>query len=593
MGSEGQVRGKEQVGPRRLPAYAVIVFVALAAFWGVRGYGRGVEHLGGAQGGDQHLNLLLVLRADDPSMFSRDLVQDGAQRMGDYIPLFIDYLRFAYHVTGDLSAGYKMMVFPLTLLYLFGAYGVFVRFSRVPWVAVTLAAFSSLPLGIVLADEFFGLGPLELSVPRTILTAALPFLFLAYCAWTDTPWKLLALFFVIGLLANLYPVSALDIASILGVVYLLDGRGNPRRWLVLVGMAAAALGGAAPIVWTQLHHAARHAAMTAQFGGEAAQAVLGPLGFIQFPPISLSAFPVGVASGLSLAVLVISVLPVLRGWRREGGPGGLFLRLGAALSAAYLLFPEVKLLAALPIVLFLLPHRDSSLREERLAAYFSLAIFWITMAEMLAFQFGPPAFSRPLYAVMATRIARFSIFAVYLLIALAVRLVEWTRVRGMLRVACVLLLVFAAFWQGRHTFRTYLRPRGAAAAADLAAVAKWAREDTRPEDVFLFDSAAFRVMARRCLVFATKDGGAVAVDRPDRAGAWLERGATLQAAGSNAAALLEAGERYGAQYVVVPAPAVRTGAVESRLRYRNGTYAVLATDQAPPADRPEKRGGPS
>ncbi len=580
--------------PRRIPTYAIIVFVALAALWGVRGYGRGVEHLGGVQGGDQHLTLLLVLKADDPSLFSRDLVHDGANRIGDYIPLFIGFLRFAYHLSGDLSAGYKVMVFPLPLLYLFGAYFLFLRFSRVAWLAMTLAAFSSLPLGIVLADEFFGLGPLEVTVARTILTAVLPFLFLAFCSWFDKPGRLVLLFLGIGLLANLHPVSAMDIAAILGVVYLLERRGDPRRWFVLLGMAAAALGGAAPIVWNQLHHAARDAAMTAQFGdGAAAQVALEQLGFIRFPPRSLSAFSVGVASGLTLGVMVISVAPVLHGWQRECGPGGLFLRLGAALSAAYLLFPEVKLLAALPIVLFLLPQRNSCVREERIAAYFSLAIFWITIGELLLFQFGPAAINRSLLAVMATRGARFAVFAVFLLIALAARLVDWSRVHGMLRVACVLLLVFAAFWQVRHTFRSYLRPRGAAAAADLAAVAKWARDDTRPEDLFLFDSAVFRVMARRSLIFATKDGGAAAVDRPDRAGAWLERGATLRAAGSNAAALLEAGVRYGAQYVVVPAQAVRAAAIESRLRYQNATYAVLATDQAPPANRPEKRGGSS
>ncbi|HWU39046.1 MAG TPA: hypothetical protein VN203_15450, partial [Candidatus Acidoferrum sp.] len=564
-------------------------------FWGIRASGRGVEHLGGVQGGDQHLNLLLVLRADDPSLFSKDLVFGGANLIGDYIPLYIGFLRFAYHLSGDLSTGYKAMVFPLTLLYLFGAYLVFLRFSRVAWVAVTLAAFSSLPLGIVLADEIFGLGPLELMVARTILTAVLPLLFLVYCDWTDTPWKLLALFLCIGLLANLHPVSAMDIAAILGIVYLLEHRGDSRSWGVLLGMVAAALVGAAPIVRNQLHHAASQAAMTAQFGsGAAAQVALERLGFIRFPPRSLSAFPVGIASGLSLGVLVISVIPVLRGWRRESGPGGLFLRLGAALSMAYVLFPEVKLLATLPVVLFLLPHQDASLREERLAVYFSLAVFWLTMGELLVFQFGPSGINRPLLAVMATRVARFAVFGVFLLLALAVRLLDWRRVHGMVKVACVLLLIFAAFWQVRHTFRTYLRPRGVAAAADLAALAQWARNDSGPEDLFLFDSATFRVMARRSLVFATKDGDAVAASRPDRAGAWLERLATLRAAGSNAAALFEAGVRYGAEYVVVPAQAVRaTTAVQSHLRYQNATYAVLATGQKPPDNRSEMRGGPS
>lgn len=579
---------------RGIPTYAIIVFVALAAFWGVRGYGRGVEHLGGVHGGDQHLTLLLVLKADDPSLFSRDLMHDGANRVGDYIPLFVGFLRFAYHLSGDLSAGYKVMIFPLTLLYLFGAYFVFLRFSRVAWVAMTLAAFSSLPLGIVLGDEFFGLGPIRLMVARTILTGVFPFLFLAFCSWFDKPGRLVLLFLGIGLLANLYPVSAMDIAAILGVVCLLERRGDPRRWFVLLGMGVAALGGAAPIVWNQLHHAARNAAMTTQFGGEAAaQIAWGRLGFITFPPQSLSAFPVGVATGLTLGVMVISVAPVLHGWQRGSGPGGLFLRLGAALSAAYLLFPQVKLLASLPIVLFLLPHRNSCVREERIAAYFSLAIFWITMGELLVFQFGPPGINRSLSAVMATRGARFAVFAVFLLIALAVRLVDWSRVHGMVRVVCVLLLVFAAFWQVRHTFRTYLHTREDAAAADLAAVAQWAWDNTRPKDLFLFDSATFRVMARRSLVFATKDGGAAAIDRPDRAGAWLEREAAIQAAGANPEALREVGVRYDAQYVVVPAATVRGANPALDVRYANRTYAVLATDEAPASGRPRGGDGPS
>ncbi len=587
-------RGDWPACSRGIPTYAIIVFVALATFWGVRACGRGVEHLGGVQGGDQHLNLLLVLKADDPSLFSKDLVFSGTKLTDDYIPLYIGFLRLAYHLSGDLSAGYKVMVFPLTLLYLFGAYFVFLRFSRVAWVAMTLAAFSSLPLGIVLADEFFGLGPLKLTVARTILTAVLPWLFLASCAWSDKPWRLLGLFLCIGLLANLHPVSAMDIAAILGVVYLLERRGDPRRWLVLLGMAAAALGGAAPIVWKQLHHAARDAAMAAQFGGgAAAQVASEQLGFIRFPPPSLSAFPVGVAVGLSLGVMVISVAPVLHGWQREGGPGGLFLRLGAALSAAYLLFPEVKLLSALPIVLFVLPHRNSDGREERIAAYFSLAIFWITMGELFVFQFGPPAIHRSLLAVIATRGARFAVFAVFLLIALAVRVVDWSRVHGVLRVACVLLLVFAAFWQVRHTFRTYLRPREAAAAADLAAVAKWARNATRPEDLFLFDSAVFRVMARRPLVFATKDGAAAAIDRPDRASEWLERQAAVGAAAGNPEALREVGARYDAQYVVVPAATVRGANPALDVRYANGAYAVLAIGEAGRSGPSTGRGGPS
>ncbi len=167
-------------------------------------------------------------------------------------------------------------------------------------------------------------------------------------------------------------------------------------------------------------------------------------------------------------------------------------------------------------------------------------------------------------------------FAIYLLIALAVRLVDWSKVEGILRVACILLLVFAAFWQMRSTFRTYLGSRENVAAADLAAVSQWARHHTRPDDLFLFDSAAFRVMAQRSMAFTTKDGDAAVFHRPDRAAAWQERMEAMRAAGDDPQALLAAGIRFGAQYVVVPARRLPANPPDDQLKYRNGTFAVLA-----------------
>ncbi len=579
-------------GPPRtsgIPAYGVIVFVALAGFWGVHGLTRGVEHLSG----DQHITLLLVLKGEDPSLFSKDFIFGGQDLTEEYIPLYIGFLRLASRFTGDLAAGYKLMVVPLTLLYLCGAYFVFLRFSRKPWVAVILAIFSSLPLAVPLGDEIFGLGQVGTMVARTIFTAAFPFLFLALCSWIESPRRLVLLFLGIGLLANFHPVSVLHAVPILIITYLLEARGARRSWVVAGAMGLAMLVGAAPIVWDHLQHLGKQAAMSVGYGEFLAQVAMVRFEKLMYPPRGMKGVPRMIVDGLTVGVTVASVVLVVHRWASKHQRGGLCLRLVAVIALGYLLYPMGQLLCALLAILFLLPQSEYGLREERLGVYFALAILWVSIVELIVFQFVLPIRDHPIFFLTYHRGVRFAVFAVFLLLAVSVRLADWSRVTGVVRIALIVLVVFTGFWQARHTVRTYLRTHRDLEAAHRLAMARWAREETDPRDLFLFDSADFRVMGRRSLAFATKDGDAVISHRPDRAAAWLERFASLRAAGSNPVALLEAGVRYGAQYVVVPAHAVRGTGLESRIRYQNPTYTVLTTDQARLSGSPVTRGGQS
>jgi hypothetical protein len=247
----------------------------------------------------------------------------------------------------------------------------------------------------------------------------------------------------------------------------------------------------------------------------------------------------------------------------------------ALASITYLLFPEARLLIATAILLFLLPQGRGARGQERIVIYFCFALFWIVVAELVLFRFGP--LNQPALYVLLTRGAQFAPFGLFLLLALSVSVVDWSRVKRIARVTCILLVALTAFWQLRGTVRaTTLRARDAAELADLAAVAEWARKETAPSDLFLFDSAAFRVMARRSLVFSSKDIGPFIFQLQDRAASWLERMEAVRLAGSDPNALLEVGVRYGAQYVVIPAAQVNADRRED-LQYVNGTYAVLAT----------------
>lgn len=572
------VRGAKApaVGVRRESALAVPIiglalFVVVAGFWALHGLTRRVEHLGG----DQHLILAFVLKDAHPELFPTDPIFHKTGFISRYVPFYTGFLGWVYRVTGDPAAGYRVLVFPVTLLYLIGAYLAFFHVSGNRWVAVALAIFSSFPTRIPLANEIFGVGPVNMMLARTIPAGAFPLLFFAFCKSIESPWRLGVLFFVIGLLANCYPVLPLYAVLVLIVLYVLLTGVSRRSCLTAAGLGSAALVGATPIAWSQLRAAIDRAQQAAEIGDASAREIaVERLGYVSYPPQTLSVLPPAIAHGLTLGLLAASVLIIVLAWRKGRHPSGRAFQLVAVASIAYLLFPEARLVTATAILLFLLPQGNRASGEERTVVYFCFALFWIILAELVLFWLGP--LNQPALHVLLTRGAQFAPFGLFLLLALSAGVVDWSRVKRLARVTCIALVVLTVFWQLRHTVRTYLRTRGDTAAADLAAVAEWARKETAPSDLFLFDSAAFRVMARRSLVFSSKDVGPVLIDRPDRAAAWLEWKRAMNAVGDDSEGLIRLGRRYGAQYIVAPTRSV-SDVGRQDIRYINRSYAVLST----------------
>lgn len=556
----------------RPPGYAVVLFLALAGLWTAVAWMRGVEHLSS----DQHMNLALVLKGTDPSLFPRDLMFDQESIAHEYIPLYIGYLRAAFLWTADLAAGYKLLVLPLNLIYLFGSYALLARYGLFRGLATALAMLASLPLAVPVAGELFGIGPLQAMTARMLVTAPFPFLFLAFWAWLDRPGRLLGVFLALGLLANLHPPSGLFVAPMLALTYLLERRGALGAWGLGLAMGGATALGAAPILWTQLQRLASQTAGVARAGDALiGRLMVERLGYLLYPPYTLEALPRGAVHGLTLLIAAGSVLCLVQAWRTEAPGWWLGLRAVAILALGYMLYPELPLLCLLLLLGSLAARREAPGRGERLAVYFTLAIFWVSVGGVLALQGIFALLGRPVLLADVLRGVRFAGFALFPLLALTLQNLEWARMGRFARVAVVLVLVGLAAWQVRHVTRTYLRTRGDVAAADLASLARWAREETAPPALFLFDSPGFRVMARRSAAFITKDGPAAIYHRPDRAAAWVERQQGLRRAGGDAEALRAEALRVGAEYLVVA-----SGRVPARLlpllRYRNGSYAVLA-----------------
>ena len=571
----------------KIPAVGLVIFLVVACYWCVLCFPLGAEYLSG----DQYIYLLPVLKGEDPSLFSKDLVFDSPDSIRGGPPFVVYFLQAAYRWSGDLATGYKLMIFPLTFLYLTGAYLLFRRFGDSVTLAITLALLSSLPYRVPFATDLFGLGPVGFMLARTFYTAATPWIFLAFATWLERPVWLISLFFAVGLLANFHPVSCLLVGPVLVLIYLLERRCAPRAWVIAGGSGLAVLAGALPTIIGQLHALGRQSTAAAKFKADVADVLRPDLTYFAYPPHTMMAAPRWLVDGVTLAIAVTSIILVICWLRRGKAWLRLPLRLVTVGALAYMLYPTGTPLLLLLALISFAPQREAVDRIERLTVFFALSIFWVNVGGLVAIQAFLDVFEWPILFVIMNRGMRYAIFAAYLLLPVLFRTADWSRVAARLRsadwvrvgrrmrAACISLLIVAFFWQLRGTVRNTIQARDAVELADLAAMAQWARTSTDSHAVFLFDSAAFRILAQRSLAFNWKDIGALASHRPERAAAWAERRATLRKAGSNAAALWDAGVRFGADYVVIPAKSPLEAALATLVRYENLTYVVLATDR--------------
>jgi len=187
--------------------------------------------------------------------------------------------------------GYTLMIFPLTFLYLTGAYLLFRRFGGTVSVAITLALLSSVPYRVAFATDLFGLRPIGFMLARTFYMAATPWIFLAFAGWLEWPAWLISLFFAVGLLSNFHPVSGLGLGPVLVLVYLVEQRWAPRAWAIAGGSALAMLAGALPIINSQLHLLNRKPEAAMKFKADVAEALRPDWTYFACPPHTMVASP--------------------------------------------------------------------------------------------------------------------------------------------------------------------------------------------------------------------------------------------------------------------------------------------------------------
>ena len=562
----GQLWLQRHAGP-------LTVFAILSGLWTIVSWPKGVEQCTS----DLWIYFGMALKAEHPDLLTRDLLFGDTANYAEW-PLFTAYLRLFYRLTGDLTFGLKVLTFPLNLLFMAGAYAVFLELMRVRWAAAFLAALAAAPMGIPASAEIFGIGPATQFVPRTLFTAVFPFVWWAYVRGVtrDDPRLLSLSFLAVGLLANVHGISGFLLTQILLAVTFFQLGVNWRSLLRCLRLGLLAGVGALPLAIAVFM---RPAVPTEAAPVETLIEVFQARNPYLYPQtVLLDHMPAMVLHAVTVFLLVaIPVGMFLRG-RRTSDPPGAWL-LGLAVAASWYMIYSLR---ALPLLAWftatlLLVRRVPFGRVERVAISFGLATFLVGVGGVLFLQglylgFGIPPFA----ALHQFRAIRFSGFAVFLLVAIAfARLsASWRDLGRYVRYACILLTVFAVGVTARDVYRTYVWTRRDVARADLVDVALWARTSTSRDALFLLDSPLFRIVAQRSLVASTKDIGMLFMVRRHILEA-SRRVEEQRAAGDDVAALARVAEKYRADYVVVRSRALQEEGGLT-VAYRNSSYAVLA-----------------
>jgi len=201
--------------------------------------------------GDQATILTARLKQRDPSLFARDFVAADPRFMSEYPPLFGRLMEATRGLAGDWVLAFRLWLIPMGLAYLVAMY-VFLRPIVRSGGAAILTAILSLPAVPTLGATYWGLGPVGFVQTRSLALPLAPL-----CVWLtlrwERSWKLPVVFALLGVMANVHPVSTILLAGALGPT-LLARRGLSRRALArLAACAAAFVLGALPFALRFAH----------------------------------------------------------------------------------------------------------------------------------------------------------------------------------------------------------------------------------------------------------------------------------------------------------------------------------------------------
>ena len=494
------------IAPRRVGEAVVVVLVALAL-------AGGLVLLGDPDlRGDQNAYNLLVAKKLSPGLLARDALYRYDPDLL-HVPWFLDaQAALARRLGGDVERALAWLGWLMGALFIVGHY-VFFRVVSGRVLAAALATLGALTLRNALGGEVWGFDGLPSAATRTILAGLTPLLLLLFLWWRARP-ALAGYWALLGVLFNVHPVSAYQLAQVTALAHLWRERCRPRA-LVQVALGVA-LFVVAALPYLVPFFGGRE-------GGGAPATVRAALDY-RFPYLL---YPIAPNALLSVAFHMALPLAAWLAWRRRREANSALTPLQPVMGAAIALgFGGTALIQAVGVALDR-PYADiQQLRILRLLYPILLGGLALTYARWLD---------------RRTAAARAAVVALLLL-----SLVPPAEV------------IHAVSWETRAAVKHALGmgpPPAAAVAADTAArpaLWRWATT-TPPSALFMTDDGEFRLRTRRSITGSWKDGALMFLAGSGPLTQWyaLDRERAACRATGASACWFELGRRLDADFVIV------------------------------------------
>jgi hypothetical protein len=488
-------------------AFTVFLAVAVLAWWA-----NSIEpHVP-----SDHINIAtMVLKNQEPQLFSRDLGFSDAAAFKFYTPAYRWLIATLSKGTGDLLTAPRILTPVLVAFYLCGAYALFFSLTG-HRLASGLTAVASMGRWDTLIDSW-GLDVPENMLPRSIFLAFVPWITLTFIRKFDRPLAMAATFLGIGFLANLHPVSAFGFVQIALLAILCHGRFAPRafaRCIIFGLVASLPVIGFAMTYWKGTQPADANAVPYAVILDIFKHRVLG---FFPFPQERVVKTVIALAVPLALAAFGLRL-------RRQN-------------------------------------HSLSSI--DRWFIWFAVATVFVSFAGTAVLQMLSQLTESKPIIFDQMRSLRFVylplwIFAVY---AVADLINKQNRAgtfpfRIPLIVAATAFCVVTSFPKGTFLERVWNEKVHAKSSLGrevaLQELGDWVRTHTSSEALIDFDAPLFRFCSQRSLVFCRKDGGILLYSGNERLLEWHRRLLeSMKLARSNSEERLAFAQKHGANYLVL------------------------------------------